>query len=232
MYDAVVKHLVAEGHSVIGTVRDIAADGDHVKALGAKVVEVKSLDDKAALEAAFSGVDGVFHMAAVHPEYGFEKTPAGREGMLKAAVDGTVSVFTAAKAAGVGRVVLTSSLAAVECGNDDATLSEETWSKAEVYDSEEKLAQTQWTTHYTYVKSKVEQERAAVAEAKKLGIDIRVVVPGNLVVGPVESKKINGVRHAPHCIRLLPPPHAHRRHARRMRKQHLTMPTWFARVPC
>merc|ERR1711871_1507941 len=96
------------------------------------------------------------------------------------------------KAAGVGRVVLTSSLAAVECGNDDTTLSEETWSKAEVYDSEEKLAQTQWTTHYTYVKSKVEQEKAAVAEAKKLGIDIRVVVPGNLVVGPVESKKING----------------------------------------
>jgi len=186
-----IKHLVAEGHSVVGTVRD-AASGDKVKELGATVVEVKALDDSEALTKAFAGCDGVFHMAAVHPEYGFAATPEGREGMLKAAVDGTKCVVAAAKAAGVGRFVLTSSLAAVECGNDEGTLSEATWSRAEVYDSAEKLEQTQWATHYSYVKSKVEQEKAAVAEAEKLGLDLRVVVPGNLVVGPVASKGING----------------------------------------
>merc|ERR1719201_96982 len=93
--------------------------------------------------------------------------------MLKAAVEGTRCVVAAAKAAGVGRFVLTSSLAAV-------------------YNSAEKLEQTQWATHYSYVKSKVEQEKAAVEEAARLGLDLRVVVPGNLVVGPVASKSING----------------------------------------
>jgi nucleoside-diphosphate-sugar epimerase len=188
---AVIKHLIAEGHNVIGTVRD-ASKCDKVASLGAKLVEVKSIDDASALESAFKGCDGVFHMAAVHPEYGFEATPEGRDGMLKAAVNGTTTVVGAAKAAGVKRVVLTSSLAAVECGNDQGTLSESTWSKPEVYDAAEKLEGTQWTTHYSYVKSKVEQEKAGVAEAKKLGLDLRVVVPGNLVVGPVESSNING----------------------------------------
>jgi len=186
------KHLVAEGHTVIGTVRDASSSGAHVESLGAKVAIVPSLGDKAALEAAFSNVDGVFHMAAVHPEYGFEKTPEGREGMLKTAVEGTESVIAAAKAAGVKRFVLTSSLAAIECGNDAGTLTEATWSNPEVYDSAEKLEKTQWTTHYTYVKSKVEQEKAAVAAAKAAGLDMRVVVPGNLVVGPVASQNING----------------------------------------
>ena len=187
-----IKHLVAQGHNVVGTVRDAAASGDNVTALGAKVAEVKSLEDSAALAKAFEGVDGVFHMAAVHPEYGFKDTPEGRDAILKTAVDGTLKVVEAAHAAGVKRLVLTSSLAAVECGNDEGTLTEEMWSKSDVYDAKEKLENTQWSTHYTYVKSKVEQEKAAVAKAAELGLDMRVIVPGNLVVGPVESKAING----------------------------------------
>ena len=184
--------MVAEGHTVRGTVRNVAEAGEFVKALGAEVCEVKDLGDKAALQKAFEGVDGVYHMAAVHPEYGFAATPEGREGILKTAVDGTLAVLEAAKSAGVSRVVLTSSLAAIESGNDDVTLTEEMWSRADVYDSPEKLEQTQWQTHYTYVKSKVEQEKAAVAFAKENDLDLRVVVPGNLCVGPVESKGING----------------------------------------
>merc|ERR1719238_2058527 len=116
--------------------------------------------------------------------------------MLKAAVEGTRCVVAAAKAEGVGRFVLTSSLAAVECGNDEGTLTEATWSRAEVYNSAEKLEQTQWATHYSYVKSKVEQEKAAVEEAARLGLDLRVVVPGNLVVGPVASKGTNTLKGA------------------------------------
>jgi len=187
-----VKKLVSEGHQVRGTVRDASKDGAHVESLGATVVEVKSLSDEAALAKAFEGADGVFHMAAVHPEYGFADTPEGRAGMLEAAVAGTVSVLKACKAAAIKRVVLTSSLAAIECGNDEGTLSENVWSKAEVYDSADKLENTRWTTHYTYVKSKVEQERAATAFAKENGIDLRVVVPGNLCVGPIASQTING----------------------------------------
>ena len=184
-----------QGHTVRGTVRDMAKSGELVKKLGAQPVEVKDMADAAALEAAFAGADGVFHMAAVHPEYGFKETPEGRAEILKVAVQGTEAVLGAAKKAGVARFVLTSSLAAIECGNDEGVLSESTWSKAEVYDAPEKLEQTQWSTHYTYVKSKVEQEKAAIACAEKLGLDMRVVVPGNLCIGPIASETsdhING----------------------------------------
>jgi len=187
-----IKALVAKGHSVRGTVRDAAKDRAHLESLGATVVEVKDLKDEEAMEKALVGVDGVFHMAAVHPEYGFADTPEGRAGILATAVEGTVAVLSACQRAGVKRVVLTSSLAAIECGNDEGTLTEAMWSKAEVYDSEEKLSKTQWTTHYTYVKSKVEQEKAALAFAAKNNIDMRVVVPGNLCIGPIASKAING----------------------------------------
>ena len=74
-----MKSLTAAGHKVRGTVRDAAKDGAHVEALGAcEVVEVKNLADTEALTKAFAGVDGVFHMAAVHPEYGFAATPEAR----------------------------------------------------------------------------------------------------------------------------------------------------------
>merc|ERR1712106_622114 len=187
-----IKTLVANGHSVRGTVRDIAKHGAHLKSLGATITEVKNLTDEGALAKVFAGVHGVFHMAAVHPQYGFADTPQGRAGILATAVGGTVAVLSACQKAGVKRVVLTSSLAAIECGNDEGTLSEAMWSKAEVYDSEEKLKKTQWATHYTYVKSKVEQEKAALAFAQQAGLDMRVVVPGNLCIGPIASTGING----------------------------------------
>jgi len=184
-----IQDLCAQGHTVLGIVRDAKAYSEQVGALGAKVVEVSSLDDSAALVKALAGVDGLFHMAAVHPKYGFEA--GNREAILKTAVSGTLTVLEAAKAAGVRRVVLTSSLAAVECGNDSGTLTETMWSKPEVYDSKENL-ETQWATHYTYVKSKVEQEKAAVDFAQQNGLDLRVVVPGNLCIGPIASANING----------------------------------------
>ena len=73
----VIKLMVAEGHKVRGTVRNEAESGEFVKALGAEVCEVKELGDKEALQKAFAGVDGIFHLAAVHPEYGFAETPEG-----------------------------------------------------------------------------------------------------------------------------------------------------------
>merc|ERR1719424_959079 len=138
-----IQDLTAQGHTVLGIVRDAKAYSEQVGALGAKVVEVPSLDDSAALVKALAGVDGLFHMAAV------------------------------------------------ECGNDSGTLTETMWSKPEVYDLKENL-ETQWATHYTYVKSKVEQEKAAVDFAQKNGLDLRVVVPGNLCIGPIASANING----------------------------------------
>merc|ERR1711907_607034 len=56
----------------------------------------------------------------------------------------------------------------------------------------DKLQNTQWGTHYTYVKSKTEQEKAAMKFAAENALDLRVVVPGNLCVGPIANKSING----------------------------------------
>merc|ERR1719424_1660557 len=96
-----IQDLTAQGHTVLGIVRDAKAYSEQVGALGAKVVEVPSLDDSAALVKALAGVDGLFHMAAVHPKYGFEA--GNREAILKTAVSGTLTVLEAAKAAGVRR---------------------------------------------------------------------------------------------------------------------------------
>ena len=83
-----------------GTVRDVSKNGAHLKSLGAEVIEVKDITDESALVRAFQGVDGVFHMAAVHPEYGFAETEEGRAGILATAVNGTTAALKAAKAAG------------------------------------------------------------------------------------------------------------------------------------
>jgi len=195
-----VSKLLEAGHSVKATVRHEAdapqlAKLNELKAANAgklDIIKVDEITDTAALAAAFKGCDGVFHMAAVHPKYGFEDTPVGRAALVSTAVEGTTAALKAASTAGVKRVVLTSSLAAVECGNDEGTLTEGTWSKPEVFDSAEKLEKTTWGTHYTYVKSKTEQEKAAIAFASEHGLDLRVIVPGNLCVGPIANKEING----------------------------------------
>merc|ERR1712174_40837 len=116
-----------------------------------------------------------------------------RNELISTAVNVSLGVMKACKESGVKRVVLTSSLAAVECGNDDGSLTESTWANASVYDnSENHRGNGQWNTHYAYVKSKVEQEKAVTAYCVDNDIDLRVVVPGNLCVGPVASSHING----------------------------------------
>merc|ERR1712032_1532388 len=97
--------------------------------------EVKNLKDSTSMEKVFTGVNGVFHLAAVHPEYGFKDVPEGRDEIISTAIDGSLGVMKACKEAGVKRVVLTSSLAAVECGNDEGILTESTWADASVYDN-------------------------------------------------------------------------------------------------
>lgn len=201
----IASHLITKllscGHNVRGTVRD-TTDASKMGTLNnlnakypgqLKIFEVSNLKDPASMIEAFSGVDGVFHLAAVHPEYGFKDVPEGREEVISTAVEGSLGVMKACKEATVKRVVLTSSLAAVECGNDEGTLTESTWADASVYDNtENQRGNGQWSTHYAYVKSKVEQEKAVTAYCTENNIDLRVVVPGNLCIGPVASTHING----------------------------------------
>jgi len=196
----VVSQLLEQGFSVRATVRHEPTEPAcaRLNELAAanpgkvEIVKIQELTNTEALAEAFKGCEGVFHMAAVHPKYGFEDTPVGREALVATAVEGSLSALKACVTAGIKRVVLTSSLAAIECGNDEGTLTEGTWSKPEVFDDSEKLEKTTWGTHFTYVKSKTEQEKAAIAFAAENSLDLRVVVPGNLCVGPIANKEING----------------------------------------
>merc|ERR1712194_817369 len=80
----IASHLITKlltcGHNVRGTVRD-RDDSSKMATLNSlstqypeklQVFEVKNLKDPASMKEVFTGVNGVFHLAAVHPEYGFK----------------------------------------------------------------------------------------------------------------------------------------------------------------
>lgn len=108
---ALVEVLVAQGFPVRATVRDPA----RATVLPDVVDRVPAdLHDEASLRRAMAGCEGVFHLAAsLGPE------PADTR---RANVDGTTAVLRAAVAAGVRRVVHTSSSAAIIAA--DGTVSE------------------------------------------------------------------------------------------------------------
>ncbi|MFI2364553.1 NAD-dependent epimerase/dehydratase family protein [Promicromonospora sp. NPDC019610] len=112
-----VAALLDRGHRVRATVRDAARAGavtDLVRAAGADPAGrletvVTSLDDDAGWAAAMAGVSVVHHVASP-----FLSVPEDRaDEIIAPAVDGTLRVLRHARDAGVARVVLTSSFAAV-----------------------------------------------------------------------------------------------------------------------
>ncbi|XP_048429341.1 cinnamoyl-CoA reductase 1-like [Pyrus x bretschneideri] len=103
--------------------------------------------------------------------------------LLDPAIKGTLNVLTAAKQAGVSRVVLTSSISAItpspSCPSDKIK-SEDCWTDID-YCKQKGL----W-----YPLSKTLAEKAAWEFAKEKGLDVVVVNPGT-VMGPVISPRLN-----------------------------------------
>jgi dihydroflavonol-4-reductase len=119
--------------------------------------------DPAALAAALEGCRVVFHVAGVNETCLADPAP-----MYRANVDGTVAVVRAAAAAGVERVVYTSSLAAIgERAGEVAT--------------EDTVHCGEYPTHYA--RSKHHAELAGFTEADRLGVDLVAVNPAS-VQGP------------------------------------------------
>lgn len=102
----VARALAEAGHSV----RAYHRASSKLTALEGLTFEsaLGDLNDESALRAACAGCDWVFHVAAVADYW-----RADRETMFEANVEGTRRVLTAAREAGVQRVVFTSSAAAV-----------------------------------------------------------------------------------------------------------------------
>ena len=176
--------LLNHGYAVRGTVRHMSKAAE-VRATLAKYcdttkltyVEADLLSD-AGWPAAMEGVGGVLHIASPFPT-GEPKDP---DELLRPAVDGTLRVLRAAVAAGVPRVVQTSSMAAVMAGHPHERMKpfdEDDWTDADA------------PGVTTYYRSKTLAEKAARDFVVSVGgrLHFSTVNPG-LVLGPVLDKDI------------------------------------------
>lgn len=158
----IAGHVVAElrqhGYEVRGTARRPVD--------GLDVVTADLTSDDGWAEAV-AGCDYVVHTASP-----FTVTaPKSDDELVRPAVDGTLRVLRAAKEAGVRRVVLTSSTAAVSNGHPTEELrTEADWSVPE--------------RSSAYAKSKTLAERAAWDFARESGLELVAVNPA-MVLGPL-----------------------------------------------
>jgi len=103
---ALVRHLVGEGHEVSALART-PASADELKGLGASPVEGDVIDP-AGLPPLVQGKDWVFHVAGIN-----EMCSQDPDQMDLVNIQGTRNVMEACRSGGVGRMIHTSSAAAI-----------------------------------------------------------------------------------------------------------------------
>ncbi|MFN4025702.1 MAG: SDR family oxidoreductase [Hyphomonas sp.] len=179
----VIHQLLEAGHEVTGTARSVSRAGPLNQALSAYAgrpvsipIHAADLSSDKGWEEAVRGVDFVQHIASPIPA----NVPKDADELIIPARDGALRVLKAAKAAGVKRVVMTSSMAACAYGWGDQRpnpVTEEHWSK-ETAEAD--------TTPYT--RSKTIAERAAwdYVNGEGAGLELTTINPG-AVLGPVMS---------------------------------------------
>ena len=164
---AVLRHLVQAGHRVRALVRP---DSDRRNLDGVPVeIAVGDLRDRASLERAAAGCSGLFHVAADYRLW----TPKP-DGMYQTNVSGTRELMLTAAAAGVGRIVYTSSVATLGL-TADGTPADET-APAAIDDM---------IGHYKRSKFLAEAEVLKLAEDEGLPV---VIVNPSTPVGPRDIK--------------------------------------------
>jgi nucleoside-diphosphate-sugar epimerase len=175
-----IVQLLAAGHQVRTTVRRLSREGD-VRAMVAAggpapgdrlAVFAAELESDAGWAEAVAGCDYVLHVASPFPE----KLPRHEDELIVPAREGALRVLRAARDAGVKRVVLTSSFAAIGYGHPitDRPFDETSWTDPSSADVQ------------PYAKSKTLAERAAWEFLAKEGgsLELAVVNPVG-VFGPV-----------------------------------------------
>lgn len=172
----VAASLLRAGYEVRGTLRSMkkaqaieaairSVDG---ATQGKLSFVVADLTVDAGWDDALTGAGHVIHTASPFPS----RVPRHENDLILPAREGTLRVLRAAKNAGVSRVVLTSSIAAISYGAGRAPFSETDWT-----DVDGVLATP-------YYKSKTLAERAAWAFAHEQGLELAVVNPG-MILGPI-----------------------------------------------
>ncbi|WP_050928589.1 SDR family oxidoreductase [Aestuariivita boseongensis] len=119
----IAKHLVLQlldaGYTVKGSARSLSREGELRDALGPRLSDPSALDRLSVVpldlssddgwDKAMEGVDVVMHTASPFPL----SQPRDENDLIRPAVDGALRAVKAARAAGVTRVIMTSSTAAV-----------------------------------------------------------------------------------------------------------------------
>ncbi|MBV9653087.1 MAG: NAD-dependent epimerase/dehydratase family protein, partial [Acetobacteraceae bacterium] len=160
---AVARSALARGHCLRLLVRP-GSDRRNVADLPAELAE-GDLKDPASLARAVAGCQTVIHVAADYRIW-----VPDPEAMLAANVRGTVALFRAAQAAGVERIVFTSSVAALGLTKDGSPAVETT-------------PVTEEAVVGIYKKSKYRAEQAVLDLAQTDGLPVVIVNPA-APVGP------------------------------------------------
>jgi dihydroflavonol-4-reductase len=178
-----VAELLRRGHTVRTTVRDMqrgeyvrsSLAGVGVEPAGRLSILAADLCSDEGWEAAVSGCEYVLHVASPFPP----AQPKDPDELIAPARDGALRVIAASLDAGVRRVVMTSSVAAVRHGRPPSAA--EPYSEADWTDPQD-LERT------PYVRSKTIAERAAwdLVQARGAESQLAVVNPG-AIIGPVLS---------------------------------------------
>ncbi|ERN09003.1 hypothetical protein AMTRI_Chr08g166230 [Amborella trichopoda] len=175
-----VRLLLDRGYTVRATVQDLRNEKETKHLQGLEGAESRlrlhqvDLLNYDSLFAAIDGAVGVFHLAS--PCIVDEVRDPKRE-LLDPAIEGTLNALRACKAAGVKRVVVTSSISAIIPSPnypDDAIKNEDCWTDLD-YCKQNGV----W-----YSASKTLAEKAAWDFAKDEGLDVVVINPGT-VFGPI-----------------------------------------------
>lgn len=176
----VVGQLLAAGYAVRGTVRGqgkvpgiwaAMAELAPGRSANLELVEADLLSDAGWAEA-FEDVDAVMHVAATI----VAEEPRDPDIVVRPAVEGTERVLRFAHAAGVRRVIMTSSIATVGYGHGQT-------SGVRVY-SEADFTNLEGMRHsWAYCIGKTKAERAAWAFARANGMELTTIHPG-AILGP------------------------------------------------
>ena len=179
----VILQLLNAGHEVRGTARSAGSAARLNETLSqyagrSIVIELvaANLERDDGWAEAVAGMDFVQHVASPFPS-GVPKDP---NDLIRPATDGALRVLKASRAAGVKRVVMTSSMAAIAYGwgeNRPAVLTEEHWSNPD-----------NLKDNTAYTRSKTIAERAAwdYVNGEGKGLELAVINPA-AVLGPVMS---------------------------------------------
>lgn len=173
----VIEELLRSGHEVRATVRstDDPQPTAHLRRIadgvgGALEVVEADLGSDRGWDAAVAGCEAVLHVASPFPA----TVPRDASSVVRPAVDGTRRVLGASARAGVRRVVVTSSIAAIVAGRPSG--------------EERVRTEADWTDPdraAPYARSKTLAERAAWAfAAEHPGTEVAALNPG-MILGPL-----------------------------------------------